>query len=152
MSAGRVKIAPEAIEEPAEAPVATMLFSRMLVLPNRGRRAIEITAAGMAVATVKPTNKPTYALADARITVRITERMMALSVNCRAGTALGAGPELIARRPSIFSSAGSRPGALRPRPAKNTRCAGTGRASRRHYWHRTRRRSIPPPDCRATWR
>ncbi len=59
MSAGRVKIAPEAIDEPAEAPVATMLFSRMLVLPNSGKRAIEMTAAGMAVATVSPTNKPT---------------------------------------------------------------------------------------------
>src|ERR1700730_8367125 len=92
MSAGRVKIAPEAIDEPAEAPVATMLFSRMLVLPNSGNRAMEITAAGIGVATVSPTNKPTYALADARMTVRITERMMAFSVNCAAGTALTLDP------------------------------------------------------------
>src|SRR5271165_2442123 len=106
MSAGSVKMAPEAIDDPAEAPVATMLFSRMLVLPNSGRRAIEMTAAGIAVATVRPANKPTYALADARMTVRITERMMAFSVSCGAGAALRVGLALIARRPSIFSSDG----------------------------------------------
>src|SRR5271168_770509 len=153
MSAGRVKIAPEAIDEPAEAPVATMLFSRMLVLPNSGNRAIEMTAAGMAVATVSPTNKPTYAFADARMTVRITDRMMALRVNCAAGTALGvelgAAGALIAHRPSIFSADGSRPGAPRPPRTKSTQCACTGRAWRQRCWRRIHRRSIPQPDCRA---
>ena len=59
MSAGSVKIAPAAMEDPAEAPVATMLFSRMLEPPNRGSTAMEITAAGIAVATVRPANRPT---------------------------------------------------------------------------------------------
>jgi len=59
MSAGRVKIAPAEMEVPAEAPVATILFSRIFVRPNSGRTAIEITAAGIAVATVMPANKPT---------------------------------------------------------------------------------------------
>jgi hypothetical protein len=49
--------------------------------PNSGRTAIEMTAAGIAVATVIPANNPTYALADARMTVRIMERRMALSVS-----------------------------------------------------------------------
>ncbi len=59
MSAGSVKIAPAEIDVPADAPVATMLFSRMFDRPNSGRTAIEITAAGIAVATVSPANKPT---------------------------------------------------------------------------------------------
>ncbi len=59
MSAGKVNIAPAEIEVPADAPVATILFSRMLVFPNNGSTAIEMTAAGIAVATVRPANKPT---------------------------------------------------------------------------------------------
>ena len=59
MSAGRVKIAPAEIDVPAEAPVATMLFSRMLERPNSGNTAMEMTAAGIAVATVMPANSPT---------------------------------------------------------------------------------------------
>ena len=59
MSAGRVKIAPAEMDVPAEAPVATMLFSRMFERPNSGSTAIEMTAAGIAVATVIPANNPT---------------------------------------------------------------------------------------------
>ena len=54
-----MKIAPAAIELPAEAPVATMLFSRIFGRPNSGSTAMEMTAAGIAVATVRPANKPT---------------------------------------------------------------------------------------------
>ncbi len=57
-SAGIVKIVPAAIEEPAEAPVATMLFSRMLDRPSMRSTPIETTAAGIAVATVSPANRP----------------------------------------------------------------------------------------------
>src|SRR6266478_367077 len=98
MSAGKVKIAPAEIDVPAEAPVATILFSRIFGRPKSGRTAIEMTAAGMAVATVIPANKPTYALAEARMTVRMTERRMALSVSCGAGAA----PAFIPRHPLIF--------------------------------------------------
>ena len=53
-SAGIVKIVPAAIDEAAEAPVATMLFSRMLERPIRRSTPMETTAAGIAVATVSP--------------------------------------------------------------------------------------------------
>ncbi len=57
-SAGIVKIVPAAIDEAAEAPVATMLFSRMLERPIRRSTPMETTAAGIAVATVSPANRP----------------------------------------------------------------------------------------------
>lgn len=53
-----VKITPAAIEEPAEAPVCTMLFSRIVPPPSRRSTPIETTAAGIAVAIVKPANRP----------------------------------------------------------------------------------------------
>src|SRR5271156_1350660 len=99
MSAGKVKIAPAEIDVPAEAPVATILFSRILGGPNSGRTAIEMTAAGIAVATGIPANNPTYALADSMMTVRMMERTIALKDSCGAGPAL----VVIARHPSIFS-------------------------------------------------
>ena len=57
-SAGIVKITPEAIDEPAEAPVCTMLFSRMVLPPSMRSTAIDTTAAGMAEAMVMPANRP----------------------------------------------------------------------------------------------
>lgn len=42
----------------AEAIVWTMLFSWMLEFPNRRRTAMEITAAGIEVAKVRPTFSP----------------------------------------------------------------------------------------------
>ena len=53
-----VKITPEAIEEPAEAPVCTMLFSRMPAPPSAPSTAIETTAAGIAEAMVMPAKRP----------------------------------------------------------------------------------------------
>jgi hypothetical protein len=58
INAGIVKITPAAIDEPAEAPVCTMLFSRIVPPPSRRSTPIETTAAGMAVATVRPANRP----------------------------------------------------------------------------------------------
>ena len=57
-SAGIVNTVPAAIEEPAEAPVATMLFSRMLLRPRSLSTPIDTTAAGIAVATVRPAKRP----------------------------------------------------------------------------------------------
>src|SRR5690606_4264186 len=48
-SAGTVKITPAAIEDPADAPVCTMLFSRMCPPPSTRSTAIDTTAAGIAV-------------------------------------------------------------------------------------------------------
>ena len=57
-SAGSVKITPVAIDVPAEAPVATMLFSRMCPPPSSFSTAIDTTAAGIAEAIVIPANSP----------------------------------------------------------------------------------------------
>ena len=58
MSAGRVKITPEAMEAPAEAPVETILFSSMPPPPSTRSTAIDTTAAGMAEAIVTPAKRP----------------------------------------------------------------------------------------------
>ena len=58
ISAGIVNMTPVAMDEPADAPVETMLFSRMCPPPNNFRMAIETTAAGIAEAMVRPANKP----------------------------------------------------------------------------------------------
>ena len=49
---------PEAIDEPADAPVCTMLFSRMPPPPSARRIAIDNTAAGIAEAIVIPAKSP----------------------------------------------------------------------------------------------
>ena len=58
INAGIVKITPAAIDEPADAPVCTMLFSRIVPPPRRRSTAIETTAAGIAVAIVRPAKRP----------------------------------------------------------------------------------------------
>src|SRR3546814_897732 len=83
ISAGIVKITPAAIDEPAEAPVWTMLFSRMVPPPSSRSTPIDTTAAGMAVAMVRPANRPRYALAAARTIARMTASSTARKVNCR---------------------------------------------------------------------
>src|SRR5262245_29737000 len=76
-----VKMSPEAMEQPAEAPVDTMLFSRMPPRPRAPSRAIETTAAGMAEAMVRPAKRPMYALpAPSSIASRMA-RMMARTLN-----------------------------------------------------------------------
>ena len=57
-SAGTVKMTPEAIEVPADAPVCTMLFSRMPPPPSARSTAMLTTAAGIAEAMVMPANRP----------------------------------------------------------------------------------------------
>src|SRR5215467_7998688 len=82
ISAGIVKITPAAIDDPAEAPVCTMLFSRIVPPPSRRNTPIDTTAAGIAVAMVRPANKPRYVFAAARIIASTTDKTMARAVSC----------------------------------------------------------------------
>ena len=59
MSAGRVKMTPEAMDWPALPVVCTMLFSRMLARPKARRMEIDSTEMGMLAATVSPARSPT---------------------------------------------------------------------------------------------
>ena len=79
-----VKMTPAAMELPAEAPVWTMLFSRMCPPPKTRNTAMETTAAGIADAIVMPANNPRYALAAARTIARPMERITARAVSCGA--------------------------------------------------------------------
>ena len=83
-SAGSVKITPAEIDAPADAPVCTMLFSRMCPPPNSRSTAIETTAAGIAVAIVSPANRPRYVFAAASTMASTIERMIARAVSCGA--------------------------------------------------------------------
>ena len=59
MSAGRVKMTPEAMDWPALPVVWTMLFSRMVARPKTRRMEMESTEIGMLAATVRPARRPT---------------------------------------------------------------------------------------------
>jgi hypothetical protein len=59
MSAGRVKMTPEAIDCPALPTVCTMLFSRIDDLPKARRMEMESTEIGIDAATVNPAFSPT---------------------------------------------------------------------------------------------
>ena len=59
ISAGSVKIAPAATDSPADSAVWTMLFSRMLALPNARSRLMLRTAMGIDADTVRPARNPT---------------------------------------------------------------------------------------------
>ena len=61
-----MKITPAEIDAAADAPVCTMLFSRMCPPPRSLSTAIETTAAGIADEMVRPANKPRYVFAAAR--------------------------------------------------------------------------------------
>ena len=59
MSAGSVKMAPAATDSPADPAVCTMLFSRMVALPNARSRLMLRTAIGIDADTVRPARRPT---------------------------------------------------------------------------------------------
>ena len=59
ISAGKVKITPEAIDCPELPVVCTMLFSRIEARPNARRTLIESTEMGIDAPTVKPARRPT---------------------------------------------------------------------------------------------
>jgi len=84
-SAGTVKITPAAIEDPADAPVCTMLFSRMCPPPSTRSTAIDTTAAGIAVAIVSPAKSPRYVFAAAKIIASTIDKMTARGVSCGPG-------------------------------------------------------------------
>ena len=88
ISAGIVKITPAAIEEPAEAPVCTMLFSRMLPPPSKRSTPIETTAAGIAVAIVSPANNPRYVFAAASTIASTTESRTARTLSWGVGVVI----------------------------------------------------------------
>ena len=54
---GRTKMI-ELMAPPTEATVCTVMFSQMVEVRNARSTAIEITAAGMAEAKVRPTSRP----------------------------------------------------------------------------------------------
>ena len=60
ISAGSVKITPEAIDCPALPVVWTMLFSRIDARPSARNTLIDSTEIGIDAATVSPARKPTY--------------------------------------------------------------------------------------------
>src|SRR6185437_13810244 len=68
---GRMKMT-EASVPAAEQTVWTILFSRILEPENSPRNAIEITAAGIEVAMVRPTFRPRYILAAVKMKVSAT--------------------------------------------------------------------------------
>ncbi len=59
ISAGRVKMTPEAMDWPALPVVWTMLFSRIEARPKARRIEIDRTEIGMEAATVSPARRPT---------------------------------------------------------------------------------------------
>ena len=67
----------------AEAWVCTMLFSRMLLPLAKRSSAIEMTAAGMDDAKVRPTFRPRYTLEAVNATVISAPRIMPRSVSSR---------------------------------------------------------------------
>ena len=60
ISAGSVKITPEATDSPAEPMVCTMLFSRIVDLPKARNAVMDSTAMGIDADTVSPARSPTY--------------------------------------------------------------------------------------------
>src|ERR1700694_2309330 len=67
----------------AEAIVWTMLVSRMLEFPTKRMTAIEMTAAGIEVAKVRPTLSPRYTLAAVNSSVMTPPRMTLRTVSSR---------------------------------------------------------------------
>src|SRR6185312_1062044 len=101
-----VKMSPEAMEQPAEAPVDTMLFSRMPPRPSAPRMPIETTAAGMAEAMVRPAKRPMYALPAPRMAASTMARMMARALICGGfgeGNALIEGSGARLKRPLEYA-------------------------------------------------
>ncbi len=89
ISAGRVKMTPAAADSPAEPVVCTMLFSRIVDLPNARRMEIESTEIGIEAETVSPARNPTYTETapnkmpnrEPRITARQLNSVIALEVS-----------------------------------------------------------------------
>src|ERR1700722_4983846 len=81
ISAGKVKITPAATDSPAEPVVCTMLFSRMVDLPNARRMEIESTEIGIDAETVRPARSPTYTDTAPNSAPKIAPRITARQLN-----------------------------------------------------------------------
>ncbi len=81
ISAGKVKITPAATDSPAEPVVCTMLFSRIVDLPNARRMEIERTAIGIDAETVRPARRPTYTDTAPNSAPKIAPRITARQLN-----------------------------------------------------------------------
>ena len=81
ISAGRVKITPAATDSPAEPVVCTMLFSRIVDLPNARRMEIDSTEIGIDAETVSPARNPTYTDTAPNSAPKIAPRITARQLN-----------------------------------------------------------------------
>jgi hypothetical protein len=81
ISAGKVKITPAATDSPAEPVVCTMLFSRIVDLPNARRMEIESTEIGIDAETVSPARRPTYTDTAPNSAPKIAPRITARQLN-----------------------------------------------------------------------
>ena len=80
MSAGKVKITPEATTSPAEAMVCTILFSKILALRKRLNTTMETKAAGIEADMVRAIFKPTKVLDAAKTIARKMHNIKARTV------------------------------------------------------------------------
>src|SRR5271156_369487 len=81
ISAGKVKITPEATDSPADPIVCTMLFSRMVDLPNARSTVMDSTAMGIEAETVSPARNPTYTVTAPNSTPNSIPKTIVFSVN-----------------------------------------------------------------------
>ena len=81
ISAGKVKITPAATDSPAEPVVCTILFSRIVDLPNARRMEIESTEIGIDAETVSPARSPTYTDTAPNSAPKIAPRITARQLN-----------------------------------------------------------------------
>jgi hypothetical protein len=78
---GIVVATPKAIDSPAEPVVCTILFSRIVDLPNSLKRVMESTAMGIEALTVIPTLRARYTEEAAKTIPRIAPIATARNVN-----------------------------------------------------------------------
>ena len=81
ISAGSVKMTPAATDSPAEPVVCTMLFSRIVDLPNARRMEIDSTEMGIDAETVSPARNPTYTETAPNSAPKIAPRITARQLN-----------------------------------------------------------------------
>ena len=81
ISAGSVKMTPAATDSPAEPVVCTILFSRIVDLPNARRMEIDSTAMGIDAETVSPARNPTYTETAPNSAPKIAPRITARQLN-----------------------------------------------------------------------
>ena len=81
ISAGKVKITPAATDSPADPVVCTILFSRIVDLPNARRIEMDSTEMGIDAETVSPARRPTYTDTAPNSAPKIAPRITARQLN-----------------------------------------------------------------------